>query len=376
MTTSADAHQPILPLIHGDLDLPAFLPDATLGVVRATDAADLRGAGVRALVMNVFHLMQKPGSSTISALGGLHRMAGWDGPILTDSGGFQAYSLIRQNPRAGSLSDQGIRFQPEGADRPIQLTPEKSIQLQMAYGADILVCLDDCTHVDAGLDEQQISVTRTIKWARRCKDEFERLLRQHRSGSPRAELPARPLLFAVVQGGGSEQLRRECAEALLGIGFDGYGYGGWPLDAQGKLLHDILAYTRSVIPREFPMHALGVGHPESVVTCHKLGYQMFDSALPTRDARSGRLYAFTNDPAGANFRPRGNWWEYIYVEDKKHIKANRPISPFCDCHTCRRYSLGYLHHLQNVNDTLYYRLATIHNLRFMMQLMATLARDL
>jgi queuine tRNA-ribosyltransferase len=368
-------NQDTLPLLHGTLAFPTFLPDATLGVVRATDAADLHAAGVRALVMNVFHLMQKPGSSTISALGGLHQMSGWDGPIMTDSGGFQAYSLIRQNPRAGSLSDQGIRFQPEGADRPIQLTPEKSIQLQMAYGADILVCLDDCTHVDDAPAEQRVSVARTIKWARRCKDEFERLLRQHRSGSPSAELPARPLLFAVVQGGGSEQLRRECAEALLEIGFDGYGYGGWPLDAQGKLLHDMLSYTRSLIPRAFPMHALGVGHPDSVVACHKLGYQMFDSALPTRDARSGRLYAFTNDPAGANFRPRGNWWEYIYVEDKKHIKTNRPISAFCDCHTCQRYSLGYLHHLHKVNDTLYFRLATIHNLRFMMRLMETLASE-
>jgi queuine tRNA-ribosyltransferase len=367
-----ETNQQILPLIHGDLALPAFLPDATLGVVRGTDAADLRAAGVRALVMNVFHLMQKPGSSTIGALGGLHRMSGWDSPIMTDSGGFQAYSLIRQNPRAGSLSDQGIRFQPEGADRPFQLTPEKSIQLQMAYGADILVCLDDCTHVDDSPAEQQASVSRTIKWARRCKDEFERLLRQHRSGARRAELPARPQLFAVVQGGGSEQLRRECAEALLEIGFDGYGYGGWPLDAQGKLLHDLLGYTRSVIPREFPMHALGVGHPDSVVACHRLGYQMFDSALPTRDARSGRLYAFTNNPARASFQPRGNWWEYAYIEDKKYIKADWPISAFCDCHTCQRYSLGYLHHLHKVNDTLFYRLATIHNLRFMMQTVETL----
>src|SRR5512138_148244 len=158
MTEVTETKQATLPLIHGALALPAFLRDATLGVVRATDAADLRAAGVRALVMNVFHLMQKPGSSTISALGGLHRMAGWDGPIVTDSGGFQAYSLIRQNPRAGSLSDQGIRFQPEGADRQFQLTPEKSIQLQLAYGADVVICLDDCTHVDDSPAEQQASV--------------------------------------------------------------------------------------------------------------------------------------------------------------------------------------------------------------------------
>lgn len=357
----------ILPLAHGGLELPAFLPDATVGVVRSVDAVDLRGVGVRALVMNVFHLMQKPGSSTIQALGGLHQMAGWDRPIMTDSGGFQAYSLIRQNPKFGRLTDQGIRFQPEGADRPFLLTPEKSIQLQMSYGADIVVCLDDCTHIDDALAEQQLSVARTVKWARRCKDEFERLVRQRErlrdwQGAPR------PLLFAVVQGGGDLDLRRRCAEELLAIGFDGYGFGGWPLDAKGQLLHDILGYTRALIPSEFPMHALGVGQPANVVACAALGYQMFDSALPTRDARSGRLYAFTSDPASPGFRLRGSWYEQIYVEDKKHIKASGPVAPFCDCLACASYSLGYLHHLQKIGDSLYYRLATIHNLRFMMQL--------
>jgi queuine tRNA-ribosyltransferase len=364
-----------LALAHGDLALPAFLPDATLGVIRAVDTTDLCQAGVRALVMNVFHLMQKPGSSTIQSLGGLHKMTDWHGPIMTDSGGFQAYSLIRQNPKAGSLTDQGIRFQPEGAERPFQLTPEKCIQLQMAYGADILVCLDDCTHVDDSFAEQQASVLRTIKWARRCKDEFERLLRQRapsrRSVSLNAPAAqgARPLLFAVVQGGGSEQLRRQCAEALLEIGFDGYGYGGWPLDARGQLLAELLGFTRALIPRKFPMHALGVGQPENVVVCAGLGYEMFDSALPTRDARSGRLYTYTVDPAGAGFRPRGNWYSYLYIEDKKHIKADTPISPGCDCHTCKKYTIGYLRHLYKIGDPLYARLATIHNLRFMMQLM-------
>jgi len=159
-----------------------------------------------------------------------------------------------------------------------------------------------------------------------------------------------------------------------GVGVANVSFAGELVDVNARFC-EMLGYTRSVIPRAFPMHALGVGHPDSVVTCHKLGYQMFDSALPTRDARSGRLYAFTNDPAGVNFRPRGNWWEYIYVEDKKHIKANRPISAFCDCHTCQRYSLGYLHHLHKISDTLYYRLATIHNLRFMMRLVETLARE-
>jgi queuine tRNA-ribosyltransferase len=354
-------------LIHGSLALPIFLPDATFGVVRGTAAADLRGVGVQALVMNVFHLMQRPGSSTVQALGGLHRMSGWRGPIITDSGGFQAYSLIRQNPRYGRLSDQGITFQPEGAERKFQLTPEKSIQLQLAYGADVVICLDDCTHVDAPFAEQQASVARTIKWARRCKDEFTRQLSQRRFDSE-----ARPLIFGVVQGGGSTELRRECAEALLEIGFDGFGYGGWPLDASGNLLGEILEFTRALIPPELPMHALGVGKPENVVACAAMGYDIFDSAMPTRDARNGRLYAFTTDPGHPDFRLRGNWRTYVYVEDKKHIKTDTPISPHCDCHTCANYSLGYLHHLQKIGDTLFYRLATIHNLRFMMQLLQLL----
>ena len=349
-----------LELAHGTLRLPAYLPDATRAVVRSIDSADLRNAGVEALVMNVFHLMQKPGSSTIQALGGLHTMADWHGPIITDSGGFQAYSLIRQNPKWGSLNDRGISFVPEGGERKFQLTPEKSVQLQMAYGTDVVICLDDPTHVDDNPDEQQKSVARTIAWARRCKTEWE--LQCHQK---RLDATGRPKLFGVVQGGGDRALRQHCAEALLEIGFDGYGYGGWPLDARGNLLEDMLGYTRSLIPVEFPMHALGVGHPESIVAGEKLGYNIFDSALPTRDARAGRLYTFRTDPHSPNFRLAGDWFAYLYLEDKKHIKRNTPISPGCDCLACTHYSVGYLHHLQDVKDTLFLRLATIHNLRVM-----------
>ena len=159
-----------LPL--GTLDLPAFLPDATLGVVRAVDSVDLMQCGVQAVVMNTFHLMQHPGSSTVQALGGLHAMSGWPRPIVTDSGGFQAYSLIRQNAKYGSLTDNGILFRPENSSRKIQLTPEKCIQLQFSYGADVMMCLDDCTHVDDPPAEQRASVQRTIDWARRGKREI------------------------------------------------------------------------------------------------------------------------------------------------------------------------------------------------------------
>ena len=209
-----------LQLPHGELPLPAFLPDGTQGVVRAVSADDLEAAGVQAVQMNVYHLMQRPGTSTIQALGGLHRMAGWRGPIFTDSGGFQVYSLIRQNPKSGSITDRGATFRP-GGDRKYQLTPEKSIQLQFSYGSDMLICLDDCTGPDDPPAAQAESVRRTIRWATECKRTYLRLVEQKR-----LEEGQRPRLMAVIQGGLSRELRQECAAALLAIGLDAYGYGG------------------------------------------------------------------------------------------------------------------------------------------------------
>jgi queuine tRNA-ribosyltransferase len=347
-----------LRLPHGTLHMPLFMPDATLGVVRSLDATDVERCAIQAVVMNTFHLMQRPGSSTIQALGGLHKMSAWPLPIITDSGGFQAYSLIQQNPKFGTMSEDGISFKPEGMERKFHLTPEKAVQLQLSYDTDVVICLDECTHIDAPKEAQELSVRRTIDWAKRCKKEYERIVAQKR-----LTLEQRPLLFAVIQGGGYLELRKRCAEALLEIGFDGYGYGGWPLDTQGNLLSDILAYTRDLIPAQLPMHALGVGHPLNVVECTRMGYGIFDSAMPTRDARHGRLYVFN---VGDGFEDK--WLSYIYANDDKYIKSDAPVSRFCGCLCCTRYSLGYLHHLFKINDTLFFRLATIHNLRFMTQL--------
>ncbi|HRO24763.1 MAG TPA: tRNA guanosine(34) transglycosylase Tgt, partial [Promineifilum sp.] len=191
-----------LSLPHGDLELPAFLPDGTQGVVRSVSAQDLEACRVRAVQMNVYHLMQRPGTSTIQALGGLHRMASWSRPIFTDSGGFQVYSLIRQNPKAGSITDRGATFRP-GGDRKYILTPEKSIQLQFGYGSDMLICFDDCTGPDDPPAGQADSVRRTIRWAAECKKTYLRLVEQKRLGE--AE---RPRLMAVIQGGLSSDLRR------------------------------------------------------------------------------------------------------------------------------------------------------------------------
>jgi queuine tRNA-ribosyltransferase len=352
-----------LVLRRGEIRFPAFLPDATAGVVRGVDAADLERAGVDAVVMNIFHLMQRPGITTIRALGGLHRMSGWHHPIMTDSGGFQAYSLIRQDRRRGRLTDDGLIIQPEGTNRRFQLTPEKCIELQVRAGADIVVCLDDCTHPDAPMETQREAVRRTIAWARRGRQTFDRLMDEKEM--PPAE---RPLLFAVIQGGQSRELRRACADELLALGFDGYGFGGWPFDDQGNLLFDLIAYTRELVGPRFPMHALGIGSPTNIVRCARAGYEMFDSALPTRDARQGRLYTWNSSPSDLADSRDERWFSYLYIADDIHWKNPRPISPDCDCWCCQRYSVGYLHHLHALGDALYIRLATIHNLRFVTRL--------
>lgn len=341
------------------------MPDATYGYVRGLTASDLREVGLPILMMNAFHLMQKPGSTVISALGGLHQMAAWQDLIMTDSGGFQAYSLIRQNAKFGSLTDKGIVFFPESSSRKLLLTPEKSIQLQMGFGSDILICLDDCTHVNASRAEQQASVNRTLAWAARAKKAYLAQLDMRKWSNLE-----RPLIFGVIQGGAEKDLRRMCAEGLLEIGFDGFGFGGWPLDSESNLLTDILEYTRSLIPSQFPIHALGIGHPAGIVTSQKIGYEMFDCALPTRDARHGRLYAWSEP--NSTLSPDGKWLQFRYINTESNFRDAGPVSVDCDCETCRDYSMSFLFHLYRMRDTNYTRLATKHNLRFMTRLIERL----
>src|SRR5438034_3025693 len=239
----------ILQLSRGELDIPSFLPDATRGVVRSVDSFDLQRCGIQGLVMNTFHLMRHPGSSTVKALGRLNNMCGWSKPIVTDSGGFQAYSLIRENPKNGYLNDNGITYLQRPSSRKFLLTPEKAIQLQLSYGTDLAICLDDCTHPDDAFDIQQESVNRTLSLARRSKSTFDKLI-----GQKALSEANRPLLFAVIQGGTSRELRKRCAEELQEIGFDGFGFGGWPLDSERNLLIDIIGYTRELVASTIPMH--------------------------------------------------------------------------------------------------------------------------
>ena len=360
-----------LNLKHGKLTLPAFIPDATFGTVRSLDSSDLEKCGITALMMNTFHLIQHPGASVIKSLGGLNNMCHWQHPIVTDSGGFQTYSMIRQNSKYGSITDRGIVFYPEGSKEKIIFTPEKVIQRQINFGSDIIFCLDECTDISDDYSKQERAVERTISWAKRCKEEFVSQLKKRTIYEER-----RPLLFAVIQGGGSLELRKRCAEELLCLDFDGFGFGGWPLDENNNLLTDILQFVRELIPGHIPMHALGIGHPLSLIRSAAIGYNIFDCTMPTRDARHGRLYKMEADEINKNLLLKNReYFSYTYVKDEKYKRIKDPISSYCDQICCQRYSSAYLNHLFSINDPLYFRLATIHNLRFMVKLVEQLRKS-
>ena len=348
-----------LKLNRGDVPLPAFFPDGTYGVVRCVDAGDLAACNVTGLVMNGFHLMSKPGLRVLKHFKGVHAFTGWDRPILTDSGGFQVFSMIRQNPKFGEIRKKSLIFRPDGGTEKIILSPEKSIQAQFAFGSDIMVCLDYCTHPEDSYEINELSVEITVDWARRCKLEYEKQLQARKIPHEK-----RPLIFAVIQGGGYRDLRKTCAEALIDLGFDGYGFGGWPVSSDGKLMEDILEYTAKLMPHDKVKYAMGLGKPEGIVKCVKMGYGLFDCVIPTREARHNRLYIFDNE--------EDEDYSLYYIMDEKHIREEGPVSPTCDCLCCRRYSRAYLYHLYKIGDSLAFRLATIHNIRFYTRLMEIL----
>jgi len=339
---------------HGELPLPAFLPDATRGTVRGVDPGDVAAAGIRGLVMNSLWLSQSPGASVIRAAGGLHRFSGWDGPIVTDSGGFQVYSLA-------ALSDvgrDGFRYAFTAGDKRRLLTPEKAVETQVRLGADIVFCLDYCTHPNAPRSQQQESVATTLEWAARGRKAFDEMTTE-----------PRPLLFSVVQGGAEDDLRRACAEELAAIGFDGYGFGGWPVAEGGGLVEEV-ALVASLLPEDKPRHALGVGTPENVARAHSAGYQLFDCALPSRNGRRGRVYVRVpgSDISDDKFS------RVLTLTDERFSRDDRPIEEGCACPACARFSRAFLCHLFRSDDALGRRLATLHNLRFYADLTTALAQ--
>lgn len=348
----------------GRIPLPAFFPDATYAAVRASSFADVYASGLFGLEMNTYHLMTKPGAKLIKSLGGLHGFTGYRGAILTDSGGFQLYSLIRENPDYGEIRDGEIIFRPDRKARMV-FTPEKCMTAQFQFGSDIMMALDLCTHPDDPAPVQRRSVELTVRWGARCREAFDRLT---------AGRETRPMLLGIVQGGSDPDLRAECAQRLEQIGFDGYGFGGWPLDSAGNLRLDVIKMAADAMPDGKIKYAMGLGKPEEIVQCVQLGYRLFDCVIPTREARHNRLYVFLpgmDTPEGVRCAD-GKFYRHLYALDAEHCRDARPVDPGCDCELCRSHSRAYLHHLLKMGDPHALRLATAHNLRFYGRLMELL----
>ena len=355
----------ILP--HGKVKLPTFFPDGTRGVVRAVDFLDLENCKVQGIVMNTYHLMTKPGAATVKAMGGLNEFCNWKHPIITDSGGFQVFSLLRENSSMGEIRPNEIIFRKE--DKKTVLSPEKCVQSQFSYGSDVIMALDYCTHPDDPYEKQALSVDTTIRWGEKCMDTYNGLIKSSKKTPENT-----PQIFGIIQGGNDKPLRKQCAEALIQLGYKSFGFGGWPLDSNGKLTEEILGFTAELMPDDGIKYAMGVGRPENIVACVKMGFNLFDCVIPTREARHNRLYVFNEEfETRDNIDLSRNFYRFHYILDDDHRRDKRPVSSICDCFTCQNYSRSYLRHLASIGDGLLNRLATIHNLRFYTMLMELLS---
>lgn len=334
---------------HGEIKLPVFMPDATRATIKTVTSDQIEKAGVRMIVSNTFHLMLRPGADTIRKLGGLHKFMNWDGPILTDSGGFQVFSLIHKSG-LGKITDEGALFKSPIDGTEHLLTPEVSVDVQLALDSDILVALDEPIPTDAPKALNEESVRRTTEWGRRAKEHFLKQPEKVRKGKK---------IFAVVQGALDKKMRKRSMDELGEIGFDGYDYGGWPLDEEANRLDDILAYTAEIMDNSKPKYAMGVGMPEDIVECFKMGYDMFDCVIPTRNARHGSLFV-----TEGNYGEAKPGYEILRMNNSEFIEDSKAVDANCDCGLCSNYSRGYLPHLFRVQEPLGSTLATIHNLHF------------
>ena len=338
LATDGAARRGKLALPHGIVDTPAFMPVGTYGAVKTLSPRDLRDIGAQIVLGNTFHLWLRPGIEVIEAHAGLHRFMGWDGPILTDSGGYQVYSLGALR----TIAEEGVRFRSPVNGDPCFLSPEVSMRVQRALRSDIVMVFDDCTPYPATEDQARDSMRLSLRWAARSRRAHE--------GNANA-------LFGIVQGGVHEALRDESAAGLKKIGFDGFAIGGLSVGEPRRDMLRMLRHTAPQLPAERPRYLMGVGTPQDIVAAVASGIDLFDCVLPTRNARNGWVYT-----------RRG----VVKLKNARYRKDVKPLDEECGCYTCGHFSRAYLHHLQRVNEILGARLNTLHNLFHYQELMANL----
>lgn len=326
----------------GSVDTPAFMPVGTYGSVKSVTPEEVRESGAEILLGNTFHLMLRPGPDIIRQHGGLHEFMHWSGPILTDSGGFQVFSLAAMR----KLSSEGVRFQSPVNGDEVFLTPERSMEVQHALNSDVTMIFDECTPYPATQSEAEKSLRLSQDWAKRSRSRFDEL---RESEPERGEA-----LFGIVQGGMYTALRQESLDSLVDIGFDGMAIGGLAVGEPEEERIAVLDYLATRMPAEKPRYLMGVGTPLDIVESVLRGVDMFDCVMPTRHARNGHL--FTSQGV-------------VKIRNARHTDDLGPLDPACDCYTCKNYSKSYLRHLQKCGEMLGPRLATIHNLHYYQRLM-------
>ena len=349
---------------YGRLRLPVFFPDATRGFVKTLDFVDVENTSTPGVLVNTFHLWQLLDRKVLERPGGIRKFMSWKGAAISDSGGFQVMSVIKKGIFPGRITDEGIILNPARSKR-LLFSPEESIRFQMSLGTDMVVALDDFTDPSADYEKAKESVERTVNWALRSKAEFEKICKDRK-----ISVAKRPYLLGVVQGGEFMELRKECTKRLVEIGFDGLGWGGWPI-VNGKLNFRSAEIIAENSPKDYLLYGLGIGKPEDIIACYKLGFTIFDCVLPTRDGRHARLYTFNSDSAD-KIKITGNFYSFYDAKKEKNRTDNSKISEYCDCVLCKKYSRAYLYHLFKVGDLTAMRLSSIHNLRFYSLLMTKL----
>ncbi|MFH0805119.1 MAG: tRNA guanosine(34) transglycosylase Tgt [Patescibacteria group bacterium] len=343
--------------VHGSIQTPCFMPIATRGAVKTVTPDEFGGAGASIILSNTYHLWQRPGLSTLRRAGGLHRFMGWLGPILTDSGGYQVFSLARNR----KISERGVQFSSEIDGQPYLLTPERAMQVQRVIGSDIAMCLDECPPYPASRGYVEQSVARTTRWAVRCY---------------RASAAARQrgqLVFGIVQGSVYRDLRQRSSADLVAMKFDGYAVGGLAVGEPVVAMYRVLDGTVPSLPASKPRYLMGVGTPAQIVEAVRRGIDMFDCVLPTRNARHGMLYVFAGT-AGNSLRRK--FYTELRIEGARYTTDQRPVDPHCRCYTCRHFTRSYLRHLFLSKEPLAQRLATVHNIHFYQTLMAAIRSDI
>jgi queuine tRNA-ribosyltransferase len=337
-STDSQARAGMIQTRHGAIETPIFMPVGTLGSVKSLSPEELLAAGAQIILGNTYHLYLRPGCEVIRQFEGLHRFMNWNRPILTDSGGFQVFSLAK----LAKISEAGVTFQSHIDGTKHLLSPEKVVEIQACLGADIMMCLDDCIPYPATRDETVAALENTTIWAQRCKSAWQ----QSKNGQN--------ALFGIVQGGMFSDLRQKSVELLSNMDFSGYAIGGLSVGEPAHLMLDIADLTLTKLPDSTPKYVMGVGTPENLIDLVSLGADMFDCVLPTRNARNGQLFT-RHGP--------------INICNSKYKHDAEPAEPECSCYTCQNFSKAYLRHLYLARELLGYRLNTIHNLYFFLNFM-------